>query len=150
MIRASVCLLTLWSTALAAQQQPLVGAWKIIFPAGAQVQDGMRTVITATGTLTISAVGDSLVADLVTDPSPDFPKPRPPARFAAKSIPGDVVFLSNRKATINMNGVEHEANVVNVWILGAKGDSLVGTLEHKIEGEPSNEPEPVTGVRQKS
>jgi hypothetical protein len=86
---------------------------------------------------------------LITDPSPDGPA-RPPSRFAARSAAGDVVFLSNRKATINLNGVEHEAKVVNVWTLGTKGDSLVGTLEHKIEGETNEGPEPVTGTRQRS
>jgi hypothetical protein len=150
MTRAIVCLLALCSSSLPAQQQPLVGVWQISFPAGARIENGTPTPIMATGVLTVEAKDDSLVADLVTDPSPDLPA-RPPVRLVAKAGTGDAVFISRSKATIRTNDSAREATVVSTWTIGAKGDTLGGTVERKLEGfdAGSQGPQPVTGTRRK-
>jgi hypothetical protein len=150
MTRAFVVLLVLSHGALHAQQQPLAGAWHITFPAGMRIEDGVTTPIMATGSLTVQPAGDSLIATLATDPGPDMPA-RPPLRLAAKSGSAETTFIGLSKATINMNGAEHEASVTSTWVLRAKGDSLSGTVARKIDsGEAGpQEPRPVTGVRKK-
>jgi hypothetical protein len=149
MTRAIVLALTLCSSStLQAQQSPLVGTWQVSYTAGMKIENGMQTLIMATGALTIAAAGDSLVATLVTDPSEEIPT-RPPARMAATATTGDAVFHSKSKATINFNGQERETTSVNMWTLTARGDSLSGTVERSIEGfdGPAPEPRPVTGTR---
>ena len=150
MTRAFVVLLTLCNCALQAQQQPLVGVWRISYTGGMRIEDGVATPIMATGTLTIEAKADSLVANLVTEPAPDLPA-RPPVRVATKAGAGDATFTAHTKATININGAEREATVVSTWVLRAKGDSLEGTVQRKIEGFEggSQEPQPVTGTRRR-
>ena len=146
----TLVLTPLCSFVLHSQQSPLVGTWQVSYTAGMRIENGMRTLIEATGALTIAAEGDSLVATLVTDPSPDMPA-RPPARMAGKSTAGGAVFHSRSKATINTNGEEREATSVNSWTLTARGDSLSGTVERSIEGfdGPAPEPRPVSGTRRK-
>ena len=148
MTRVLVLLLVLSASTAHAQNQSLVGSWKVTYPAGMRMENGTPTTIMATGSLTISAKSDSLVADLVNDPSPDVPA-RPPAHLAGKRGPGETVFASRTKATININGSAEEAIAVSTWKLQAKGDSLVGTVERKIEGhEMGNQPpSPVNGIR---
>ena len=150
MTRAIVLALTLCGSTIQAQQSPLVGTWQVSYTAGMRIENGMQTLIMATGALTIAAEGDSLVATLVTDASPDIPA-RPPARMVARATTGDAVFHSKSKATININGQEREATSVNVWTLTAKADSLSGTVERSIEGfdGPAPEPRPVAGTRRK-
>lgn len=150
MTRTFVVVLTLCSSALQAQQQPLVGAWQISYPAGLRIENGAPTPIMATGWLTIEAKGDSLIAELVTDPSPDLPV-RPPARLAAKASAGDATFISRTTATLNINGAEREATAVGTWMLGARGDTLSGTVERMLEGHElgTQGPKPVTGTRRK-
>jgi hypothetical protein len=150
MTRAAVVILTLCAGALQAQQQPLVGVWQITYTGGMRIEDGVATPIMATGTLTIDAKADSLVANLATDPAPDLPA-RPPVRVATKAGAGDATFTAHTTATININGSEREATVVSTWVLRAKGDSLEGTVQRKIEGFEggSQEPQPVTGTRRR-
>lgn len=148
MTRTLVVLLALSHGALQAQQPSLAGAWKITYPAGMRIEDGVATPIMATGSLTVQPAGDSLIATLATDPGPDMPA-RPPLRLAAKSGPGEATFIGRSKATINVNGAEHEAAVTSTWVLRAKGDSLTGTVERKIDSPEAGpqEARPVTGVR---
>ncbi len=150
MTRTLVLLLVLGHGALQAQQSPLVGSWKITFPAGMRIEDGVATPIIATGSLTVQPAGDSLIANLATDPAPDMPA-RPAVRLAAKSGTGEATFIGHSKATINVNGQENEATVVSTWVLQAKGDSLAGTVQRKIDSPHAGpqEPRPVSGVRQK-
>ena len=150
MTRTLVALLMLCHGALSAQQQPLVGTWLVNFQAGMRIEDGVATPIMGTGTLTVQAAGDSLIGMLATTPAPDMPA-RPPMRLAAKASTGEATFVAQSKATINVNGAEHEANVVSTWILRAKGDSLVGTIARKIDSPEAGpqEPRPVTGTRKK-
>ncbi len=148
MTRAFVVFFTLCGGALRAQQQPLIGAWQISYPAGMRIENGISTPIIATASLSIEAKDDSLIASLVTNAAPDMPA-RPPVRLAAKAGSGEATFVAHTKATLNINGAEREANTVSTWILRAKGDSLQGTVERTIEGFDAGEQEPkaVTGTR---
>ena len=151
MTRAIILCLTMVSAALHAQQHPLVGVWQVTYPAGSRNENGIITAIMATGVLTVEAARDSLVATLVTDSSAEGPA-RPPLRFAAPAKPGDAVFVSHGKATLNINGSTRGAISVSTWTLGAKGDTLVGRVERTLVGvdaEPQ-EAQPVTGRRRKS
>lgn len=149
MIRALLSLIVLSTTTLAAQQSPLVGAWKVTYAAGMRMENGEVTPIMATGTLTIDATGDSLIGTLAADPSPDLTA-RPPARLAAKAGPGAVAFVSRRQAKLNANGHETEVTAVSTWDLHATGDTLDGTVQTTLEGMDMGmqDPMPVTGTRQ--
>ena len=150
MTRKLVLLLTLCHGVLAAQQQPLAGTWQVTFQAGMRIADGEATPIMASGTLTVKPEADSLIGTLVTNPAPDMPE-RPPVRLAAKASSGEATFTAHGTATINVNGAKHEAAVVSTWVLRARGDSLEGTVERKIDSPEAGpqEPRPVMGVRKK-
>lgn len=152
MLRSVVCALLLGTTVLRAQEPALVGTWRLTYPAGARVENGVHTPIIAEGTLTVTAQGDSLIGRLVTDPIPDVPA-RPPARLAAPMPAGEEgVFTARSTATLNMNGEEQTATVVSTWKLAARGDSVSGTVERRIEGMEmgGGGPQPVTGKRARS
>ena len=83
MTRTFVVLLTLCNCALQAQQLPLVGVWRISYTGGMRIEDGMATPIMATGTLTIEAKADSLVATPGHRTGPGLPA-RPPVRARHK------------------------------------------------------------------
>src|SRR5262245_9561346 len=87
---ASIAILiaTTHAPALAAQTHRLVGAWKVDFPGGMRIENGTPTVMRLTGTLTVEAQADSLIATVVADPTNDGPK-RPPLRLAAKTASGE-------------------------------------------------------------
>jgi hypothetical protein len=142
------CIVT--GSALSAQQQ-LVGKWQLSFPAGMRIENGVATPLMATGVLTIEAKGDSLLGELITNPSADVPS-RPPTHLAAPATTaGQAVFVSHSEATVNRNGEQQKATVVSTWRLGVGSDSLVGTVERQVEGVDmgTQEPRPVTGVRAK-
>ncbi len=150
MTRGIVLCLAMVSVAAQAQQHPLVGVWQVSYPAGSRNENGVVTPIMATGVLTVEAVQDSLVATLVTDSGAEVPV-RPPLRLATESKPGDAVFVSHTKATLNMNGETRVAIAVSTWTLGVKGDSLIGTVERALIGVEvgPQEPQPVVGWRRK-
>ena len=105
--------------------------------------------IIAKALLTITEVGDSLVATVRMEPNAELP-PRPEARFAALRIAGNqVTFTQRSEAKLNMNGEEHVAVSVSTWTLMAQGDSLSGTLGRQLEGMdmPMPPPQPITGRR---
>lgn len=149
MTRPTLLLLALAGSTLQGQHQPLVGAWRISFPAGRRVKNGFATTIMANGTLTIEAQGDSLIGELVADSSPGRPT-RPPARLAAANAE-EAVFASRTQATVNVNGETREVTAFSTWTLRAKGDSLSGTLQRRLEGftEENAEPGPVIGTRKR-
>ena len=142
-------LLTLLSflTGITPAPHPLVGAWKVDFPGGMRVQNGVSTPIRLTGKFTVEAQGDSLIGTLVADPSDQGT--RPPLRLAAKSMDGSVTFVSRSPVTVNMNGVEQKGTAVATWTLGVEGDQLEGTVDRKLEGVsgPSAGPQPISGTR---
>lgn len=149
MFRSFVCTLLFGTTALSAQAPALVGTWRLTYPAGARVENGVHTPIISEGTLTVSLQGDSLVGSLLTDPIPDVPA-RPAVRMAAARPAGDeVVFTARSEATLTMNGEERTATVVSTWRLVARGDSVSGTVERRLEGMEMGGagPQPVTGTR---
>jgi hypothetical protein len=149
MTRGLALLLILCPVAMHAQKPPLVGVWQVTYPAGMRIENDVETPIIATATLTIEAQGDSLIANLATHPSGDM-APRPPVRLAAKAGAGDATFTGQSKATLNINGAKREATAISTWVLRAKGDSLEGTVQRKIEGFDAGgqEPKAVTGTRQ--
>jgi hypothetical protein len=151
MNRSILLCLCLMSSTLHAQQHSLIGVWQVRYAAAVRNMDGVVTPIMATGTLKVEGVRDSLVGTLVADSGANMPS-RPPLRLAALSKPGEVVFLSQSKATLNMNGESQEATVISTWTLGAKGDSLSGTVVRSLVGIEAGpqEPQPVTGHRRKS
>jgi len=151
MNRAILFVLPPLGSGLTAQQPPLVGTWEISFPAGMRMENGIETPLTATGVLTIEAKDDSLIATLVTNPSPDLPA-RPPARLAARVSAGAASFISRTTARLNINGDEREATAVSTWVLEAKGDILEGTVERRLEDVDMRPqaPRPVTGTRRQS
>lgn len=150
MTRALLTLLALGGSVLQAQDSPFTGTWQLSYPIGMQVENGVATPISGTGVLTVEAVGDSLIATLVTDPVPDMPA-RPPARLAAKAGAGAVTFVSHASGKASMNGEERDINVVSTWVLTVTGDSIAGTVQRRIEGFEAmgQEPQQVTGTRQK-
>ena len=152
MIRALTCLVFLNVTALAAQAPSFVGGWQVSYPAGVRNENGNITVLHGTGVLTIVAQGDSLIGSLAADPNPEF-TPRPASRLAGKAAAGEATFVSQSEATLSMNGEERTATVVSTWKFKVRGDSLLGTVERKLEGVDieggSQPPQPVTGARRK-
>jgi len=146
----ALILFALSASALEAQQAPLVGTWRISYPAGMRIENGTPTPIMATGTLTIKVQHDSLIGDLRTDPAPGRPK-RPRVRLAAATSADTAVFTSHTKATVNINGNIREATAVSTWTLFASGDVLSGTLARTVEGldAAGSTPGQVTGTRKK-
>ncbi len=150
MTRTIALAFILCSPALQAQQRPsLTGVWRISYPAGLRLENGEPRLVMANGTLTIAARGDSLVGHLVADSTPGLPR-RPPARLAGRASAGEAIFTSRTKATLNVNGTRSEATAVSTWILRARGDTLSGTVERRLEGVAARpqEPGPVTGTRE--
>ena len=140
--------------ALVAQSHPMVGEWKLSMVVGARVENGTQTPINGTATLTVNAVGDSLVATMLIDPVDGQPQ-RPASRMTALDTSGDVVFVLRSTATVNINGESHEATGVSTYTFKVNGDRLDGTVTRSIEGIegielPPQPPQPVTGVKTKS
>jgi hypothetical protein len=151
MTRTILACLVLSTSALSAQQQPLAGVWDVSYPAGMRMINGEATPIMASGVLTVVVHGDSLIAQLAANASPEMPA-RPPTRLAARAAgAGEVVFASRSEATINMHGEEQKATVLSTGRVAVQSDSLVGTVERRIEGHEmgNSGPQPVTGVRAK-
>jgi hypothetical protein len=132
---------------LAAQASALIGAWSVTLAVGMRNENGVETPITQSGTLDITAQGDSLVAIMTMPPREGAPA-RPPSRMAAKAAAGPAVFVLKSQAKLNMNGEELTRTAISTFTLTANGDSLSGTLARVIEGVdfPST-PQPVTGTR---
>jgi hypothetical protein len=134
----------------AAQSPPIIGTWKLTYAAGHRMENGALTEITGTGRLIVQLQGDSLIARLVPDPVGGGPA-RPETRMAARAGTGPVVFTHRGTARVNRNGEESEVTSISTWSLGAKGDTLEGTVERRIEGidVPAGGPGSVSGTRVK-
>lgn len=146
-----VVLATMLSTSSLAGQGSLVGVWKVSYPAGARVENGEQTAIMGTGTLRIEQRGDSLIGELVSDPVADLPT-RAPTRMAGPAGAGPVSLIARTTGTVDINGEARPVTAVSTWRLEAKGDSVVGTLSHRVEGlvGMAQDPGPVRGARQGS
>lgn len=146
---ALAALIALSPVVVQAQAHPLAGKWTIEYAGGMRIENGEHTPILAKALLTITEVGDSLVATVHMEPNPDIP-PRPDARFAALKVPGsEVTFKQRSEAKLNMNGEEHTATAISTWVLRVSGDALTGTLGRELEGMDLEmpPPQPVTGRR---
>ncbi len=133
-----------------AQAHPLVGQWDISLVAGMRIENGEQVPINAKASLNIAVEGDSLVATLKTEPVEGRPA-RPPARFAAKTTAGKVVFVQKSDAKLNMNGEEMTRTMVSTYTMEASGDALTGTISREIVGmEMPVSPQPLSGTRAKN
>lgn len=132
-----------------AQAHPLAGKWTIEYAGGMRIENGEPTPILAKALLTITEVGDSLIATVRMEPNPNLP-PRPEGRFAAlKAAGNEITFKQRSEAKLNTNGEERTMTAVSTWILKADGEALTGTLGRELEGMdmPLPPPQPVTGRR---
>lgn len=132
-----------------AQSHALAGRWMIEYAGGVRLENDVPTVILARALLTITEVGDSLIATVRMEPNPELPS-RPEARFAARKVAGSqVTFTQRSEAKLNMNGEEHIAIAISTWALMAQGDMLSGTLGRQLEGMdmPMPPPQPISGRR---
>lgn len=129
-------------------QTPEVGVWKLTYPAGTRIENGVPSLLMGTGTLRIEVHGDSLIGELVTDPLPEAPD-RPPARLAGVFGTSPVVLVSRTSGTLTINGEERPITAISTWRLAVQGDSLWGTVSRKLEGLSfgAQGPEAVRGVR---
>lgn len=135
---------------LMAQSTPLIGAWSVTLAVGMRNENGVETPIMQTGSLKVTAEGDSLVAIMTMQPPEGMP-PRPPSRMAAAAAATPAVFVLKSQAKLNMNGEEMTRTAVSTFTLTASGDSLTGTLTRVIEGvDYPSTPLPVTGTRVKA
>ena len=132
---------------LSAQANPLVGRWAIEYPGGMQIENGVPTPIAATGVLTITSEGDSLIAVLVPGDTS-----RPTVRMTAPAGNGTKTFVQRSEATMEMGSGTETRTATSTWILTARGDTLSGTVERAIEGLdlPLGGAIPGTGTRQTS
>lgn len=145
----AAALLAFAPVAAPAQDSPLAGKWTIEYAGGMRIENDTPTPIMAKALLTITVVGDSLVATLAMEPNPNLP-PRPEARFAALKVAGnEVVFTQRSEARLNMNGEEQIATAISTWTLKAEGDAMSGTLGRRIDGMdlPMPPAQPVKGAR---
>jgi hypothetical protein len=146
--------LLIFPLALSAQSHPLVGEWKVDLVVGGRMGNGGAVEpLRGTGTLTVQAVGDSLVATMAIDSVAGRPM-RPPTRMATALKAGEVIFVSRGTATLSMNGESREAVSVSTYTFRVNGDALDGTMARALEGVegvqlPAQPPQPVTGVRKK-
>jgi hypothetical protein len=142
-------LLALSPVVARAQAHPLAGKWTIEYAGGMRIENGEPTPILAKALLTITEVGDSLVATLHMDPNPNLP-PRPDGRFAALKVAGsEVTFKQRSEAKLNTNGEEHTTTAISTWVLKVAGDAMTGSLGRELEGMDMQmpPPQPVTGRR---
>lgn len=132
---------------LAAQAHPLVGEWSVTLAVGMRMENDAETPIMATGTMSVVAQGDSLIATTKM-PAPAGRPARPPSRMAAKAGPGAVTFVLTSQASINMNGEMSTRTSVSTFVLTANGNAMTGTMARTVEGmDMAPAPTPVTGTR---
>jgi len=146
---AAAAALAFTPIAAQAQNSPLVGQWSIDMVAGMRVENEAATPIKAKATLTITQVGDSLIATLHVIPNEQV-QVRPDARLAGPKATGNTASLTQRsEVTMNMNGEEHKAVAISTWSLTVNGDAITGSITRAIEGNPgpAMPPQPLTGTR---
>ncbi len=129
-----------------AQTHPLVGDWSVSMAAGMRIENGEQTIITQKGMMSVAVVGDSIVATLKMEPLEGRPA-RPASRLAAKLVPGKVVFMDKREATINTNGEEQKVMSTSTFTFDPSGDALNGTVSREIPGMGGMGAQPITGNR---
>ena len=145
-----VGVLTLLVAGPAAAQGSLVGAWQVRYPAGAQVVNGVQTPIMGTGTLRVEARGDSLMGEFRPDPVPDLPE-QAAIPLRGRPGPGPVALIADQVTVVEVNGVQRPIRYTSTWTLEVRGDSLTGTLAHRVEDPTvaAQDPGPVRGARRR-
>ncbi len=146
---AAAALLVL-PAAAQSQSHPMTGKWAVEYAAGMRVENDVPTPIMAKASLTVEAVGDSLIATLVTEPTADLP-PRPPVRLATRRADGKVAFVQRTTLRMNRDGEESSHPATITWQFEVSGDAISGTIERKVEGMelPVGVPGALKGTRVK-
>jgi hypothetical protein len=123
-------------TTLSAQPSaPIVGSWNLEWEIGRSRADGGATAVIATGTMSIVADGDSLVATLTTSSRSDgAPITRPTATFGGRRIDGGATFTQVSESMLTMNGEARVQRSISLWTITVSGDQLTGQLKRSIEG----------------
>lgn len=106
-------------------QTPLVGVWRLTYPAGSRIENGVPSLLMGTGTLHLEARGDSLIGELITDPLPEAPA-RAPARLAGVTGAKAVVLVSRTTGTLTINGEERPITAISTWQLEVEGATRCG------------------------
>jgi len=134
----------------AVAQGALAGVWQVRYPAGTQVVNGEQTPIMGTGTLRIEARGDSLLGQFQPDPVPELPA-QGPIPLRGRAGPGPVDLVADQVTVVEVNGVQRPVRYTSTWTLEVRGDSLTGTLAHRVEDPTvaAQDPGPVRGVRRR-
>lgn len=149
-----VILLGLAPATAIAQSHPLVGTWALTkVSAATRFSEGKAEPIFSTGTLVVQSVGDSLIATLSVV-APAGMSQSAPTRYAARTVPGVMVFQVAREVTGTLNGapLPVSTKTLRIMTLSVSGDSLGGTTETKILDDPdlpTPTPAPIVGTRTK-
>jgi len=143
----SRCLIIIAALVPLAAPHPLEGTWQINYPWHVEIENGVPKPTMESGRMNVTAVGDSLIATIATDPSPMFPNRRK-LRLAALRGPGPVRFEERGQVTVATPGGNRTMTDVVTWTFEPAGDRLTGTLERRIVGMGSgNGPFPLDGTR---
>jgi hypothetical protein len=149
MRRALLLIALLVPTIATAQTHPLVGTWNVSVPVGVRIENGEPTPITSTGTMSVTAVGDSLIAMLDLQAPEGMPK-LPARRMAGVRRTGEVLLTYIAEAKMyTPDGTTQTNKAVSRFALTVAGDTLRGTVAREVEGMPGMDPQPVTGTRAK-
>jgi hypothetical protein len=124
-----------------------VGTWRIEYARGQRLENGASTPIMGTGTLAITAKGDSLMATLEVGPRPDGTVPAPAQLRGVKTADG-AKLVQRRQSQITMNGEQSTVEMTITWELHVAGDAISGTLSAvSANGELPPTDGPVKGTR---
>lgn len=126
---------------------PLEGSWRITYPWHVEIENGVPKPTMESGRMTVTAIGDSLVATIATAPSPILPNGRA-VRLAALRGPGPVTFEESGQVTVSTPNGNRTMTDVITWTFEPAGDRLTGTLGRRIVGMASDtKPLPLDGIR---
>ena len=130
---------------------PLVGRWALEWELG-RVSPNDPRAITANGTLTVVASGDSLIATFEVQRRSDGRALPAPFTAGGRGTATGTTFVQTQEARLNMNGEELVRQVRVTWNLRAVGDTLTGEMQREIEGLMTGAAlgTPVTGSRMES
>ena len=136
---------------MAAVNPPALRIDQLIVQRGsAQVVNGVQTPIMGTGALRVEARGDSLVGEFRPDPAPDLPE-QAAIPLRGRAGLGPVALIADQVTVVEVNGVPRPIRYTSTWTLEVRGDSLTGTLAHRVEDPTvaAQDPGPVRGARQR-
>ena len=124
-----------------------VGTWKIEYARGQRMENDKLTPVMGTGTLVITAKGDSLMGMLETGPRPDGTVAAPAQLRGVKTDDG-ARLVQKRQVNISMNGEQSTVEMTMTWELHVAGDAISGSLRSvSANGELPPLDGPVKGKR---